>query len=93
MTLSFNNIITLALSLYVIWMAWSENRREKASEQTLTAEQLKEFNDIYSVTRPTTEYPAALQPHAEIAQRARIRKVVAAIILVAAVFALVFIGP
>jgi hypothetical protein len=93
MTLSLNTIITFALSPYVIWMAWSENQREKASEKTLTAQQLKTFNDSYSMSRPTTEYPSALQPHAKIAHRARIRKVVAAVILTAVLFAFIFIGP
>jgi hypothetical protein len=57
MTLSLNTIITFALSLYVIWMAWSENQREKASEKTLTAQQLKTFNDSYSMSRPDHRLP------------------------------------
>ena len=93
MTLSLNTIITVALTLYVIWMAWSEHRREKASERTLSAQQLKDFNESYSMSRPTTDYPRALQTHAKIAHRARIRKVVAVVILAAVVFAFTFIGP
>ncbi|MEX3016677.1 hypothetical protein [Gymnodinialimonas hymeniacidonis] len=85
MHLSFNAIITLCLVLYVIWMAYSENAKEKASEAKLSPDQLKRFNDAYTFAQPAQEYPNDLQDHAAIAQRARIRKVVSAVILGAVV--------
>ena len=81
MYLSFNAIITLCLILYVIWLAYSENAKEKASEARLSPDQLKRFNEAYSFAQPAQDYPSDLQDHAAVAQRARIRKTISAMIL------------
>ncbi len=92
MHLSFNAIIILCLVLYVIWMGYSEHRKETASTATLTPEQQARFNAAYAFAQPAAEYDADLQPHAAIAQRARIRKAVALILLVAVAALILFRG-
>ena len=92
MDLNFNGLIIIALTLYVIWMGWSEHRKELTSTATLTPEQLDRFNAAYSFAQPASDYDTDLQPHAAIAQRARIRKAVALILLVAVASLLLFRG-
>ena len=92
MHLSFNTLILVALTLYVIWMAWSEHRKEQASTRTLSPDQLDRFNAAYAFAQPASDYDADLQPHAGVAQRARIRKVIAAVLLVAVAFLVIYRG-
>ena len=84
MYLSFNAIIMICLILYVIWMAYNEHAKEKASTAKLSPDQQKRFNDAYVFAQPAREYPGDLQDYAAIAQRARIRKAASAVILGAA---------
>lgn len=92
MMLSFNAIITMLLVLYVIWMAFSEHRKEQTSAATLTPEQLSRFNEAYVFAQPAAEYAKDLQDHAAVAQRARIRKAIAVILLIAVVLLILFRG-
>ncbi|MBF9043448.1 hypothetical protein HKCCE4037_08925 [Rhodobacterales bacterium HKCCE4037] len=92
MYLSFNAIILACLVVYVIWMAYTENAKEKASAERLSPEQLTRFNSAYRFAQPAQDYPDDLQDHAAIAQRARIRKWTAAVILGAVVLLLLFRG-
>ncbi|WP_224813664.1 hypothetical protein [Hasllibacter sp. MH4015] len=92
MVLSFNAIILALLTLYVIWMAWSEHQKETASTATLTPDQRKRFDAAYVFAQPASEYDADLQPHAAIAQRARIRKAIAIVLLIAVAFLILYRG-
>lgn len=92
MHISFNAIISVIMAVYLIWLARSEHKKEQTSAATLTPEQLKRFDQAYAFAQPAADYPDDLQAHAAIAQRARIRKVIAAILLTAIVFLILFRG-
>lgn len=92
MMLSFNLIIFAILGLYASWMAMNEDRKEKASAKTLTPELLKTFNDSYRMSQPVSSYPAELQAHAAIAHPARIRKLVAVIVVTVLISWIILVG-
>ena len=92
MVLTFNSLITIVLTVYVIWMAFSEHKKEQTSARSLSAEQLDRFNAAYVFAQPATDYDQDLQLHAAIAQRARIRKAIAIFLLVAVAALILFRG-
>ncbi len=79
--MTLNAIVFMALILYVIWMAVTEHRAERASAATLTSDQRRAFDGTYALWRENADYPAELRAHAAVAQRARIRKGAACVIL------------
>ncbi|GAA5073094.1 hypothetical protein N0B44_15145 [Roseibacterium beibuensis] len=93
MTISFNTIVLLIMTIYVIWMGLSEHRKERASEAGLTESQRQRFSELYALSRANADYPEDLRAHAAIAQRARIRKGAAVVILAAVIFIILFRGP
>ncbi|MBO6602573.1 MULTISPECIES: hypothetical protein [Paracoccaceae] len=93
MMFSFNTVILILLTLYVIWMGFSEYRKEKTSAASLNDAQLKRFNEAYTFGRPPEEYADDIRAHAVLAQRARIRKTAAIVILIAVLFIFLFMGP
>lgn len=92
MTLSFNAIILILLMLYALWMGYSEHRKEKASADALTDTERQRFTDTYSFGRAPEEYPDDIRAHAVLAQRARIRKVAAVVILTVIPLIILFRG-
>ncbi len=92
MVLTFNTLITALLTAYVIWMAYSEHQKEKASASSLSPDQLTRFNEAYVFAQPASEYETDLQPHAAVAQRARIRKAIAVVLLIAVAFLILYRG-
>jgi hypothetical protein len=92
MTLSFNAILLALLVAYSIWMGLSEHRKEQASTAGLSGDQKRRFDEAYSFGRPNDEYPDDLRAHAAIAQKARIRKATAVIVLLAVPIIVLFRG-
>ncbi|MEQ8368029.1 MAG: hypothetical protein RIB61_15125 [Roseicyclus sp.] len=91
--LSLNALLFIGLGMAAAALSYHEDRKEKTSARSLTADQLKTFNESYSLSRPATDYPADLQTHAAIAHPARIRKIWAVIAIATLLIAYVFTGP
>lgn len=79
--MTLNAVVFIALILYVTWMAVTEHRAERASAASLTADQRRAFDSMYALWRENADYPAEFRAHAAVAQRARIRKGAAFVIL------------
>lgn len=92
MTLSFNAIVLFLLFVYGLWMGYSEHRKETASTKSLSEAQKRRFDEAYSFGRPNDEYPDDLRAHAATAQRARIRKGAALVIVIGVPLLLLFRG-
>lgn len=92
MTLSFNAILLILLVLYALWMGYSEHRKETTSAKALSDAQRKRFTETYAFGRAPEDYAEDIRAHAVLAQRARIRKGAAVVILIVVPLLILFRG-